>query len=396
LADSITPSAVRRITALVALALLALVCIPATAARAQTVVSLTFDDGITNQYNEARPQLAAHGMLATFFINSGNVGVDPYFMDWPQLDTLNAEHHEIAGHTISHVDLTTLTPDQQRHEICDDAATLRAHGYQIVDFAYPFGKGSATPTIRAALHDCGFASARKFGDLWGADCPDCPAANAIPPADPYALNTGFPANAMQVEGPLTLTMLQDWVTHAESNGGGWVPIVMHDVNTSGAAETISPATLKAFLDWLQPRAAMGTVVKTLRSVMGYPDFPATPAPPAPVHVAAADKITAFASLKAKKTQRVGKLRVTASMAEPGTLSAFGTVKLSKRFKLKKVSATALRGKLVSLRLKLSKKGLAAVKRALRHHKRVRAAITVVAKDLAGNVKTRTLTVTLRR
>jgi hypothetical protein len=84
------------------------------------------------------------------------------------------------------------------------------------------------------------------------------------------------------------------------------------------------------------------------------------------------------------------------MAEPGTLSAFGTVKLGKRFKLKKVSATALPGKLVSLRLKLSKKGLAAVKRALRHRKRVRAAITVVAKDLAGNVKTRTLTVTLRR
>ena len=45
-------------------------------ARAETVVSLTFDDGIATQYNLARPLLASHGMHGTFFINSGNVGTD--------------------------------------------------------------------------------------------------------------------------------------------------------------------------------------------------------------------------------------------------------------------------------------------------------------------------------
>src|SRR5438094_491664 len=55
-------------------------------ARAETVVSLTFDDGIATQYNLAGPLLASHGMHGTFFINSGNVGTDPYFMSWSDID----------------------------------------------------------------------------------------------------------------------------------------------------------------------------------------------------------------------------------------------------------------------------------------------------------------------
>jgi peptidoglycan/xylan/chitin deacetylase (PgdA/CDA1 family) len=390
LADSITASACRRTTALFALVVLALAVGPAAGARAQTVVSLTFDDGIMSQYNEARPQLVAHGMLATFFVNSGNVGADPYFMDWAQLDALNGERNEIAGHTIHHQNLTTLTPDQQRSEICDDAAALRGHGYQVLDFAYPFGAGSTTQTITDALHECGFVSARKYGELRGADCPACPVANPIPPAGPYGVKTGF------ATGPLTLQILEDWVTQAEAGGGGWVPIVFHDIDNTGLDETTSPATLQAFLDWLQPRASIGTEVRTVRSVMGFPDpSPPKPAPPAPLPVAAADKTTAFASLRAGKRQRVGKLHVSAAMAEAGTLSASGTVRAGKRFKFGRVSAAAIPGKLVTLRLELSKKALRAVKGALRRHKLVRALIAISAKDAAGNVKTAKRTVGLR-
>ena len=48
---------------------------------AQTIVSLTFDDGIDTQ-NFARTQMTAHGMHGTFYINSGDIGTDPYYMDW--------------------------------------------------------------------------------------------------------------------------------------------------------------------------------------------------------------------------------------------------------------------------------------------------------------------------
>src|SRR5690242_2003593 len=79
-------------------------------ARAQTVVSLTFDDGIASQL-DAASVLEAHGMHGTFFINSGNIASKAYFMNWSQLDGLAAKGHEIAGHTIDHKRLTDLTAD---------------------------------------------------------------------------------------------------------------------------------------------------------------------------------------------------------------------------------------------------------------------------------------------
>jgi hypothetical protein len=188
--------------------------------------------------------------------------------------------------------------------------------------------------------------------------------------------------------------LQGWVIDAENDGGGWVPIVFHDIDTADSEGHIPPATFVQFLDWLQPRAANGTVVRTVRSVMGYPEVaPASPLA-APV---TADKATAFASLKAPKRQDVDKIFVRAAMIEPGTLSAFGTVALrGVRYRLGKVFRKAAPGKLVKLRLHLTKKGLRAAKRALRRHKRVRAVITIGARDLAYNKITAQRTIRLRR
>ena len=32
-----------------------------------------------------------------------------------------------------------------------------------------------------------------------------------------------------VTGPLTFPILRDWVTQIEQNGGGWLPLMFHDV-----------------------------------------------------------------------------------------------------------------------------------------------------------------------
>ncbi len=238
-------------------------------ARAETVVSLTFDDGIATQ-NLVRPMLVSHGMQGTFFINSGNVGASAYYMTWSDVDQLNAAGNEIGGHTVDHKRLTALTADQQHHEICDDAATLRTHGYAITDFAYPFGAGSTTTTVRQALTDCHYLSARKFGDLYSNGCtdPSCPYAEMIPPPDLYGIGTPewYP-------GEYTLPDLEGFVTQAETHGGGWVPIVFHDICDQCADSSVSATTMSAFLDWLQARASSGTIVKTIRAALGEPPPP---------------------------------------------------------------------------------------------------------------------------
>ena len=129
--------------------LLAIAVLPA-AARAQTVVSLTFDDGIKTQM-QIRSSLTSHGMRGTFFINSGTIGTGSYNMTWADVDALNADGNEIGGHTVDHKRLTDLTASEQRAEICNDATTLRSHGYTINNFAYPYGAGSGSSAARQAL-----------------------------------------------------------------------------------------------------------------------------------------------------------------------------------------------------------------------------------------------------
>ena len=387
-----TVPVLRRVALLAVLTLAALAGAAPTHAQAATVVSLTFDDGIASQYAHARPALNARGMLGTFFINSGKVADGDYFMTWPQIDTLNAEGHEIGGHTVDHVRLTDPGVDI-RHQICTDAFTLRGRGYPVLSFAYPYGAGVGNTTVRATLGECGYLDARMNGNLRGPDCPSlgCPVAETIPPGDPYAFNS----LGSQLTSPLTLQTLQNTVTRAEEAGGGWVPFVFHEIDDSGAADTVSPATLVAFLDWLQARAASGTIVRTVRWVMGFPEVAAGPGGVVAPSRVAADKLVGFAAIKVRSRQDVDKIYVRAAMMEAGTLGARGTVKRGKRYHFKKVSKRAVLGKLVKLRLRLSKKGLRAAKRALRRGKRVRAKVTITARDAAGNLASAKRTIRLK-
>jgi peptidoglycan/xylan/chitin deacetylase (PgdA/CDA1 family) len=158
MASSRSPFARRAWAGRVILASVFLLACFASSARADTVVSLTFDDGIASQL-DAASMLEAHSMRGTFFINSGNIASKAYFMTWSQLDGVAAAGHEIAGHTVDHKRLTDLTADQQRHEICDDAATLRGH-----DIRSPTSRtrsARAAPSQVCSLHSTTAATCQR-------------------------------------------------------------------------------------------------------------------------------------------------------------------------------------------------------------------------------------------
>ena len=116
-------------------------------------------------------------------------------------------------------------------------------------------------------------------------------AETLPPKDPFALRTLY--DQPDVHGgvsnvpPLTLAHLQAAVNGAASHGGGWVPLVFHDIcsqqydpdNYSFCINDWGPielTTLNQFLDWLknsgQPGGApVRTVVETVSEVMNGPD-----------------------------------------------------------------------------------------------------------------------------
>jgi peptidoglycan/xylan/chitin deacetylase (PgdA/CDA1 family) len=245
-----------RATGILALALLALaLAAPARAATAPTVVTIQFDDGVADQYG-ALALLNAHAMHATFYVNSGPVG-DAAHMSWAQLQDLALAGNEIAGHTVTHANLKRLKTAAARQEVCGDRVSLFEHGFQPVSFAYPFGGIDAG--AKAVVAACGYNSGRGVSGVNDRKV----FGETIPPLDAYATRT--PPNPKQ---GTTLATIEGYVTAAEDNGGGWVQLVFHHLCDQCDAYSITPANLGALLDWLQPRAASGTTVRTTAEVVG--------------------------------------------------------------------------------------------------------------------------------
>jgi len=121
--------------------------------------------------------------------------------------------------------------------------------------------------VKQIVHDCGYSSGRGVSGVEDRKT----FAETIPPFDAYATRT--PPNPKQ---GTTLATIEGYVTAAEQHGGGWVQLVFHHLCDGCDAYSISPANFTALLEWLQPRAASGTVVETTTQVIGGPVQPPVP------------------------------------------------------------------------------------------------------------------------
>lgn len=224
------------------------------------VVSLTFDDGAADQLGAANI-LDRNGQHGTFYLNSGRLNTSGY-MSTQDAQSLQARGEEIGGHTVSHADLPTLTNDEAQRQICTDRVNLLNAGLQVRNLAYPYGDFNATTENLA--RQCGYNSARGVGGIASsAGCRGCPTAETIPPADPYAI-----ATPDSVKSSTSLQSMQDSVTQAGANGGGWVVFVIHHLCDGCDVYSVSPTQLEAFSSWLNSRAANGVSVATVGDVIG--------------------------------------------------------------------------------------------------------------------------------
>ena len=249
---------------------------------ADTVVSVTFDDGTLPQFALAFQRgLQPRNMHGTFYINTGDVEGGPGFVTWSNLSTLAADGQDVGGHTVHHIDLTSSSYTQQEKidEVCNDRQALIDHGISAVSFAYPFGAYDSN--AQDVVEGCGYASARRTGGL-PANPP--PYAETIPPSDHLATRTWTAPTP--TDSPIQLADMQAVVNAAATHGGGWVQIVLHEVCSQtydpsnygtclGSFRPIELDTFNGFLDWLQSAgqggAPAGTVVKSVSEVLHGPD-----------------------------------------------------------------------------------------------------------------------------
>jgi peptidoglycan/xylan/chitin deacetylase (PgdA/CDA1 family) len=225
----------------------------------QTVVSLTFDDAWSDQY-VVRSMLSTAGMHGTFYVNSGNIGSSPSFLGWNQLQTLQSAGNEIAGHTINHVDLPTVSLTEAQRQVCQDRRALMSQGFDVTDFAYPYGDYNASTD--SILQACGYNSGRRSWGLCSPAQTGCPATETIPPQNLWEIRT-----QSSVRSTTTVQDLENAVMNAEATGG-WITFVFHHICDGCDSYAITQSNFQAFLDWLQPRSANGTVVKTVHDVIG--------------------------------------------------------------------------------------------------------------------------------
>jgi peptidoglycan/xylan/chitin deacetylase (PgdA/CDA1 family) len=226
-----------------------------------TVVSITWDDTFADSM-PALDYMRSHGVPGTLYVNSDRVGFNSQFMTRAQLKSYADAGFEIGGHTLGHVDLTTMSVSDQQANICQDRQNLANLGYRPTSFAYPFG--AETLDTEKAVAACGYNSGRLISDLKSpTSCLKCATAEPIPPVSAYAIRT--PAS---VRATFSLADLESEVTNAENDKGGWVPMVFHHIcdpaSCTGNAIPLSEFT--AFVDWLGTQTSV--TVKTVDAVVG--------------------------------------------------------------------------------------------------------------------------------
>ena len=114
-----------------------------------------------------------------------------------------------------------------------------------------------------------------------------------------------------------------------------------------------------------------------------------------------NKVTPFGKLSYARSQSIRRLFVTARSTEAGTLKAVASVTVSgaaqaaKVYRFKAVTRTVGANALVKLRLRLSKKNLRAVTRALKRGARLKAKVKVTATNGAGPAGSQKATIKLK-
>jgi peptidoglycan/xylan/chitin deacetylase (PgdA/CDA1 family) len=219
------------------------------------------------------PILRRYGMHATYFVPSGLVCVQskaqcrktsPY-LTIGDVRALAAGGDEIGGLSVLHQHLAALPAAETAREICDDRSNLLRWGFRPTDFAYPYA--TVTPQMERLTRQCGYNSGLGTGQLRGAGlCLTCARAETIPPRDQFDIRTPIEVNS--VHTTWSAGTYESIVLQAQAHGGGWVIFTIHAVCSRNCPLGVTPSILSQVAGWLHGQAARGTVVRTLRQVIG--------------------------------------------------------------------------------------------------------------------------------
>lgn len=103
-------------------------------------VMLTFDDGYIDHYSNAYTMLKKYNAKGTFFIIANKPDKKKYYATWDQIKEMSDNDQEIASHTLSHPNLSSLSTEQIEEELLK-SRNIIAEKIQkpVISLCYPAG-----------------------------------------------------------------------------------------------------------------------------------------------------------------------------------------------------------------------------------------------------------------
>lgn len=123
--------------------------------------AITFDDGWLDNYTNAFPLLKRFEVPATVFLVTSQIG-GPDMLSWDHVREMEAAGVSFASHTVTHRELTILTPGAIEWELAESKRQLEAHVANPSRwFCYPKGYMHATARQTASRHYSAAVSTRR-------------------------------------------------------------------------------------------------------------------------------------------------------------------------------------------------------------------------------------------
>lgn len=199
----------------------------------ELVVSVSFDDFPKSAREFGAKALEKRGWRGTYYTAAGFSGTNTHhgtMMDAGDILALADAGHEIACHTLNHVDLCRAGKNTATAQVEANATALSAIGCKahLSHFAFPFGE--ASPSVKMAL-------SRRFKTLRGVQ----PGLNRT--GDDRLL-----LKAVGIDGgPAGIARCHAWVKMG-CRDPGWLIFYAHDIQENPTDWGCTPAEFESVLD----------------------------------------------------------------------------------------------------------------------------------------------------
>jgi hypothetical protein len=211
-------------------------------------VSYTFDDNTSNQLPVAMPLFNKFGFKMTF-----NTVINWAGSLWPQLLAASQNGHEIASHTVTHLDLSTASVANQDTELKNSQATINSNI-------------TNTKCVTTAYPNCNIGDRTTISKYYiaGRTCSGQIISNN--PSDMYTLSSIICGASGSVK------VSSDFNTQVQSalSSKGWCVFLIHGIDNDGGYSSLTSSELNTHLTYMNTNYAnywigtFGNVVKYIQ------------------------------------------------------------------------------------------------------------------------------------